>query len=125
MPCNSDYLQANNYELQLSRVACLLAELKGKKFTLGEWDGYHPKVYMKGLSKAQGDKMVAELCGKLKEMSPKKIKSLSLEMQTWWRDHQAADAARIKQEKQEAREKKEREAAVAKLTPRERKLLGV
>lgn len=119
MPCNSDYLRANTKEIELSRVACLLDELDGKPIDPAHWGGYHPRVYCKSID---GDALVAELCGKLQD---KDVTAYSLEMQMWWRDHQAADKLRVERELAEAKTKSERDAALAKLTPHERKLLGL
>jgi hypothetical protein len=46
-------------------------------------------------------------------------------MQIWWRDHQAADRARVEEELAAAADAKAKKAAIAKLTPHERKLLGI
>lgn len=121
MPCNSDYLRASGYEHELSRVACLLDELAGKKWERSWWDGYHPRVYNKDC-RVIGDQMVRELCDALQDRDATKY---SLEMQIWWRDHQAADNARVERDMAKAKTDVEREAAVAKLTPAERLLLGV
>lgn len=43
----------------------------------------------------------------------------------WWELHQAADQARAEQEAQRAKDDHDRVGAIAKLTPRERKLLGI
>ncbi len=90
MPCNSDYMAANGYERELSRVACLLDELAGKTWERSHWNGYHPRVYNKA-DRSMGDQMVRELCSALQERD---VTQYSLEMQIWWRDHQAADKAR-------------------------------
>jgi hypothetical protein len=121
MPCNSDHMNANSYEQQLSRVACLLDELAGKKWDRSWWDGYHPRVYCKA-DKGLGDLMVSELCEALQSRD---VTKYSLEMQIWWRDHQAADKERCERELANAKNDAEREAALAKLTPAERKLLGL
>jgi hypothetical protein len=103
MPCNSDYMFPTTRERDLSRVACLLDEVAGRKWTISWWDGYHPTVYNERISKEQGDQMVRELCSLL---GSRDVTQYSLEMQVWWRDHQAADKARIRRERQAA--KKER-----------------
>ena len=73
MPCNSDYFEANDFEIQMSRVVCLLDELDyGKKINPDHWRGYHPLAYHKGLSKADADKLVASLCSRLKKLDVKK-----------------------------------------------------
>lgn len=115
MPCNSDYMEANSFEHNISQVACLLDELAGKSWSKDDWSGYHPRVYNKA-TKELGDSLVKELCEALKEVE---IKKYSLEMQIWWRDHQAKDKERIN------REAAERQAALAKLTPRERQVLNI
>lgn len=121
MPCNSDYMVASNYEQELSRVACLLDELAGKQWERSWWGGYHPRVYCKA-GRGMGDQMVRELCDALQDCD---VTQCSLEMQIWWRDHQAADNARCERELARAKTDAEREVALAKLTPRERKLLGL
>lgn len=120
MPCNSDYMEASDTEIYFSRVACLLDELDGKKkIDRSHWDGYHPRVYNQSVN---GDALVSELCSRLQDAD---VSKCSLEMQLWWRDHQEADKKRLMVELEEAKKKSEREAAVAKLTPYERKLLGI
>jgi len=119
MPCDSSYMEANGLEIRLSQVACLLDELDGKKINQDHWRGYHPRVYNQ---RADGDKMVAMLCKRLQDVD---VKDYSLEMQIWWRDHQAADKARVKAKLAAAADAKEKKAAIAKLTPHERKLLGI
>ena len=59
MPCDSSYMRANDYEVRLSQVACLLDELNGKVgIDKSDWGGYHPKVYNR---RADGDALVSEL----------------------------------------------------------------
>lgn len=119
MPCNSDYMEASGKEVELSRVACLLGELDGKPIDKSHWRGYHPAVYNKQVN---GDALVSELCERLQSVD---VQKHSLEMQIWWRDHQASDKARIEHELACKRNAEDREAAMAKLTPRERNLLGL
>ena len=121
MPCNSDYMNATTYERDLSRLACLLDELAGKAWTRTDWEGYHPRVYGK-VHRDMGDQMVRELCDALQAHD---VSQCSLEMQMWWRDHQAADKARVEREVAQAKTKIEREAALSKLTPHERAVLGL
>lgn len=91
MPCNSDHLEPFNRELELSRVACLLDELKGITWNKSSWNGYHPKVYNQHISKSVADGMIAELCKKIRQID---VSEYSLELQIWWRDHQKVDALR-------------------------------
>jgi hypothetical protein len=119
MPCESGYLAANDYEVRMSRVACLLEELDGKPIDGEHWGGYHPRVYCKDPS---SDEMVQELCSRLQKLD---VTKYSLEMQVWWRDHQKADKERLERGIREATELKARAEAMAKLTPYERGLLGL
>ena len=121
MPCNSDYLAADMREILMSRVACLLDSLT-KKPPANHWDGYHPRIYSRGLTSPETDAMVAELCSRLQSDDPA---TLSPEAQMWWRDHQEADRARLKRETDATKTEKDREASYAKLTPYQRKLLGI
>jgi len=119
MPCNSDYMEASGKEVGLSQVACLLDELDGKAIDTSHWRGYHPAVYNKPVD---GDALVAELCKRLQSVD---VTKYSLEMQMWWRDHQRADKRRIEFELARAKTEKDKAAALAKLTPHERKLLSL
>lgn len=120
MPCNSGYMDATGDEVALSQVACLLDELNGKrKIDRSHWEGYHPDVYNKHVN---GDKLVAKLCSRLQSVD---VTKYSLEMQMWWRDHQKADKERLKAELKQKKTKAAKAAALKKLNPYERRLLGV
>lgn len=125
MPCNSDYLNANSLEIELSRVLLLLKELEtGKPVDTksSDWQGYMKEAYNKGNTRARADKAVASLCEQLKKVD---VTKYSLEMQTWWRDHQAADREREAAEEAKAKKTSLRASALKKLTPAERKALGL
>ena len=121
MPCNSEYMEASALERELSKVACFLDEIAGKQWTRGDMAGYHSRVYCKS-TRELGDQLVAELCSALQCLD---VSKFSLEMQIWWRDHQAADKERIEAEIALATATAERKAALSKLTPHERHLLGL
>lgn len=120
MLSKSDYLYPTNYEVQISRVACLLGEIEGRQCESDWWKGYHPDVYGK-VTNELGNSLIAQLCDLLQKES---VTKYSLEMQLWWRDYQKADKERLDREIQERTAAAEKEAALAKLTPYERKLLG-
>ena len=46
-------------------------------------------------------------------------------MQIWWRDHQHKDKQRKKAEKQKRQAEKDKQKALAKLTAKEKRLLGL
>lgn len=121
MPCNCDHLKATNFEREISKVYCCLDELNGITVESSWRRGYHPKVYNKSLSRERGNALTAELCERLQSED---VTKYSLELQMWWRDHQAADKSRLEREIAEARKESEKQEALAKLTPYERKLLG-
>lgn len=126
MPCRSDYLDSNNLEKEMSKVVQLLDELDGKKLNRSKFgDGFDDRVYNKNLLQNDRDKLVATLCSRLQKIKKVDVTKYSLELQIWWRDHQEADQKRIKKEKEEKKRLKIRKTALAKLTPEERKSLGL
>ena len=122
MPCRSDYLSANNKEVAMSKVACLLDELNGIPLNETHWDGYHPNAYDRNLSKSECDKMVEKLCSKLQEVD---VSKYSLEMQIWWRDHKKADKDRLENDLKKAKSEIDKQNALNKLTDYEKGLLGL
>jgi hypothetical protein len=119
MPCDSAYLAATQPEKALSEVASLLDELDGKPINPSWWEGYHPRVYNLSVN---ADAMVSELCSRLQAVD---VTKYSLEMQMWWRDHQRADEVRLRKDLEDAKTDAAKRAALAKLTPHERRLLGL
>jgi hypothetical protein len=114
-------MDPTQFEKNLSEVYQLLDELKTGELSENFGNGYDDRVYNKGLSKSHLDKKTAELCSLLKKTD---VTKYSLEMQMWWRDHQKADKERLLAERQKRQDKKEIKEALAKLTEKERKLLG-
>lgn len=49
----------------------------------------------------------------------------TIALREWWEKHKKMDAERLERERREAAEKKAKENALNKLTPEERKLLGI
>lgn len=125
MPCNSEYLNATDLEVEISRVQCLLKEIRtGRPVdpTSSEWDGYHPDVYNR-IDRAKADDVVGRLCTLLSKVPD--ITKYSLEMQIWWRDHQAADRKRRERERKAAQKQALQDRALEKLTEEERTALGL
>lgn len=121
MPCNSDYMIPTPTERSLSKVLALLGELDGQPID--------PATYGSGYGAGYGnadketlDRATAQLCERLQSVP---IGNFSLEMQMWWRDHQRADAERVEREKRIYSEETLRKAALRKLSPSERELLGL
>ena len=122
MPCNSDYMEANQNEKNLSVIYGLLDELETGKLPSNFGDGYDKRVYNKRLSKEHLDEKTEELCSKLQNSD---VSKFSLEMQIWWRDHQKADKDRLQKEMSEQKDNEARNIALSKLSDYERKLLGL
>lgn len=115
MPCYSDYMERNAAEAESAKVIGFLKEL-GVEPT-GPSHSYYgaPRVL---------DQDTAKLCAWLRK-HPKRIKSLPLEIQIWWRDHQLADA-RHEQEERASREREaKKKAALDKLTDEDKRALGL
>ena len=126
MPCNSDYMEPVHREREFSRVLCLLEEIDTGKpvdTNSNSWKGFHPRAYNQSFGKDVLDGSVAFLCDILSRT--RDVSKYSLEMQTWWRDHKAADAARLAQERADATRESIRRKALAKLTEEEREVLGL
>lgn len=121
MPCNCEYLNADDLEIEISRVYCLLEEIRTGKPVNPEserWNGYHPRVYNK-VNRKRADRVVAKLCDILDKTTDLRLSRYSLEMQTWWRDHQKADRARLAKELKEDQQKALVESAQQKLSAEE------
>lgn len=123
MPCRSDHMEANAREIYLSRVLCHHDELDGKPDYPASWyRGYHPRVYSKPVSDEEANGWVEHLCSRCQKID---VTKHSLELQMWWRDHQAADAKREQEGQESAELEEKRQAALAKLSPEDRKVLGL
>ena len=124
MPCNSSYMDPTQSELNLATVYQLLDELKTGKLTEKFPDGFDSRAYNKGEEeiKKDLDKRTAELCKKLQKTD---VTKYSLELQTWWRDHQKADKERIEKFIEKKKSNADRKKALAKLSDYEKELLGL
>jgi len=125
MACNSDYMNANCLEIELSRVLLLIQEIETGKpvdSRSSAWNGYMGGVYCSGDLRKRADVAVADLCNRLQKID---VTKFSLEMQMWWREHQAADRKREAEEKKKAEQDALRAAARSKLTPEERAALNL
>ncbi|RLA58766.1 MAG: hypothetical protein DRQ89_14975 [Epsilonproteobacteria bacterium] len=113
-------------EMNLSDTYYLIEEAEGgghvEPNDIG--DGYHPKAYNKGLKKKDLDKAVAKLCT-LMQRDKRITSTYSLELQTWWRDHQLADKKKLEHDLQKEKRRHAKQALMDKLTPYERELLDL
>ena len=116
MPCYSP--NPSSIEIEYARIELLLGELKGKKFNSENYKSAHTW----GKDKKELDEITDKLCSTLKEKTPEFIQKQSLELQIWWRDHQAYD---LKEKEDQEKEKNLKALALSKLTPEEIALLGI
>lgn len=113
MPCNCDHMAPTNRENESAKVIGFLQEIGLAQDEDGGLYGNTDKL----------DEHTSELCGCLQFCGD--ISQYSLEIQIWWRDHQKADLARLRQEQEAIENEKEKKVALSKLTPYERELLGL
>jgi FixJ family two-component response regulator len=66
--------------------------------------------------------MLCSLCSKIEKTG---LGDFDPEIEQWWAAHRKKDAERKKKEQSEKKEEEDAKNALKKLTPRERKLLGL
>lgn len=118
MPCRSDYLEPNERERESVCVMEFLREIKGEPFNHD-----HPPGDIYGRVQTL-DADTNELCYWCYD-NPKLLKRSSLELQLWWQRHQKADRERERSERAHRLRERVKKTALGKLTPAERKALGV
>jgi len=110
MPYKSDWGRENLVLFAVVDVYRFLEELAGKPPRDIPWHYLHA-------DQGDLDRLTAHLCERLKSVD---LAPYSLELQMWWRDHQKAD-----RDREENRVLELRNAALAKLTDEECRLLGL
>lgn len=129
MPCKSDYLEPTGREAELQKAAILYCHLLKKLGRLApDWAVREARnIY------AIDDRPVTEMCALLKTLSKTQIEcivydahdSLSRDLAGWWETHQKADLEREAEQLRQQHDVAVKEQAIKKLTPEERKALGV
>ena len=126
MGCRNDYQEPNELEIENSKVLAITAELTSGKLPSWFGEGSHKSVYNIS-SRETLDANTAALCSTLRGIEkkyPAKLKKMSLEAQIWWRDHKAFDRKRIAAERKEKSDAKIKAQALAKLSKKEKEVLG-
>ena len=121
MPCNSDYMNATNNEVNLSIVFGLLDELQTGILPKDFGNGYDKRAYCHYEDELL-DVKTEELCNHLQGID---VSGYSLEMQMWWRDHQKADKKRVSKELFDLIKEADKKIALSKLSQYEKDLLGI
>lgn len=128
MPCQSDYLEPTRRERELQRAARLLVYVRQQ---LGVAIPGHLLAAADSIYCA--DDFVPALCAALLSLAPERRDALiynsrdrqARDLADWWEDHQEADRRRVEREQAEAAAAEARAKALAKLTPEERRALGL
>lgn len=121
MPCNCDYMEPNEREINHAKIIALIEELDTNILPKYFYNTTASKVYNNtNNEKFNNDGRI--LCSRLKNVN---VNNYSLEMQIWWRDHQKADEIRLKKEEDEKQNKLIRLNALNKLTNAEKISLGI
>lgn len=111
MPCYTE--PPTRAEIEAKRLNDLLDEIEGTRLRTGDIG----RMSSRPLTLDQMTQRLCAWCG------AHDVKQQSLELQIWWRDHQAWDARRLADEQKAARRVQLRKQALAKLTPEEREAL--
>lgn len=132
MPCNCDYLEPNDTEIESKRAAELLVYVLTKnKMTVENWiKEASNDIY--GNSKKL-NWLVVNLCKICSEMSERDKKEIvynakckmSRRLADWYEEHLEADKQRIKEESSENKTKRLKKIALSKLTKSEIAALGL
>ena len=92
MPCNCDYMEPNDREINHAKIIALIEELDTGILPNNP---IQSRIYNKTNSEIF-NKDGSTLCSRLKNTD---VSKYSLEMQIWWRDHQKADELRKEADK--------------------------
>jgi len=115
MPCKSDGPYYDSVALAVILIYRHLDELAGKPPKDRPW-------HYLSADRSELDRLTALLCDGLKFVD---VTRYSLELQMWYRDHQAADKAREERVAKENALEARKQDALAKLTDEECRLLGL
>lgn len=130
MPCNSDHMAPTGKERAMQDSAIYQARvLKRLGRTVPAWLKREAKnIY------AKDERNVTGLCAVLKEIGKEGREKLlysdahDAEMRdvaAWWEEHEKADKAREAREKKARRDQKAKQEALSKLSPSDKKALGL
>jgi hypothetical protein len=117
MPCDSSHMHASQREQESARVRAFLREVGQPAPASAQPDHYYGNV-------ATLDADTAALCDWCRA-NPEAVLGQSLELQIWWRDHQRADEKKADEAVARARREQLKRIGLSKLTPEERKALGL
>lgn len=129
MSCHSEYLEQTSAEFENQRAAkllCYVYEMRGDKpgeslsaaasniYCIGDYTGPLCKA-LKDMGESGREDFFRTHC----------LDRTCRDLMDWWEEYEEADKRRIAQEKAQAEMKKLRERAMAKLSNKEKKILGL
>lgn len=124
MPCNCDHLEPSAQERESSRVCQLLVKFMDSPPPWVISAAESPYGYIWKANEAT--RMLCELCAELDDSVIYDGKNPDArKLADWWDAHKIADAKRKEREATEVQRKIDAAAGLAKLTPAERKALGL
>ena len=132
MPCDSSYMNPTAEEENRQQVSSLICFVDSK---LGIET---PKNIKKAAKHIYGegvdlDTITEHLCTKLSNLTKKQTHEItsnarekrSRDLADWWEEHLEADRKRLQRELKAKKDAKTKAEAIKKLTPHERKVLGI
>ena len=132
MPCNSNYMEPTLAEVNSKQVAVNLV------YVCNMIGATPPSKVVNAAASMYGDwrildEMVVRLCGLISEMTDEDQSRIiyngrnaeARKLAMWWDEHKAADLRRGEEEVAAAIQSQDKEAALSKLTPYEKELLGL
>lgn len=136
MPCNSEYLNPTAREREIKRAATLIVfalEGLGKKVPHDIKRRASDIYGADSIRFRKDDSVINLLCKTVTNMSDADRERIvynahdktSRDLAEWWETHQEADRKRIAREEAAAAERAARATAKAKLTPAERRAVGL
>ena len=128
MPCESAYMEPSQRERESQRMAGLLVYLRQE---LGM--DRDPQAEAASQSIYGGRDYAPDLCRILRGMTTEQMESIvynprnrmARDLANWWEDHQEVDRKREAKEAADRELAAKRKAALEKLSPEERKVLGL
>ena len=134
MPCTGGGPSTYEYVWHTAKLLVWLqGKLGVKSDTIDRVMSEEQNTYEFGMADEVDNILTPKLCALIKGMSDKQVDSIiynprdkmARQLASWWESHQEADRQREEQEQHEAEQERLRQQGEAKLTPEERKALGL
>ena len=140
MPCNGDYLNATEVEVESRRAANLIMYVAVESKMETE-DFFHKEMDMKQVRESTGyygnsqaiNPLVRTLCSIVKDFTEEEMTRIvydgrnpqARDLADWWQRHQAADIMRVREEEAAKQRAKVKIRALSKLSKEEKDALDI